>query len=117
MSIQTRSGDLLATVEGLRDVACAHATGSERLRTLAPAVVDALRASKLPSFATAEVLGGGGHGPSVQLEVFEAMARIDTSAGWALMITASLSAIAGAYLPEQGAQEVFAGRSPLFAGS
>jgi alkylation response protein AidB-like acyl-CoA dehydrogenase len=48
--------------------------------------------------------------------VFEAMARIDTSTGWALMITASLSAIAGAYLPEQGVQEVFAGRSPLFAG-
>ncbi len=44
------------------------------------------------------------------------MARIDTSTGWALMITASLSAIAGAYLPEQGVQEVFAGCSPLFAG-
>ena len=111
-----RASDLLATVEALRSVACTHAADAERMRTLAPPVVDALRASSLPSIATPEVLGGGGHGPSTQLEVFEAMTRVDTSAGWALMVTASLSAIAGAYLPEQGVQEVFAGRAPLFAG-
>lgn len=115
-TILHQRSDLLATVEALRNVACAHAADAERMRTLSLSVVDALRASSLPSLATPEELGGGGHGPLLQLEVFEAMTRIDTSTGWALMITASLAAIAGAYLPDQGVQEVFATRSPLFAG-
>jgi alkylation response protein AidB-like acyl-CoA dehydrogenase len=114
----TRHGtsDLLSAVEALRQVATAHAAESERLRTLAPAVVAALRDSGLFGFCAPEAVGGGGHGPSVQLEVFEAMARIDTSAGWGLMISAMLSAIAGAYLPEEGAHEVFAGGIPTCAG-
>jgi indole-3-acetate monooxygenase len=110
---------LLAAVEALREVACAHAGESERLRTLAPPVVAALRASGLLGFVLPEVLGGGGHGPRVQLDAFEAMTRIDTATGWSLMISSMLSAIAGAYLPAEGAREVFAGRlaaAPTCAG-
>ena len=104
--------DLLAAVEALRAIATAHAHESERDRTLAPPIVAALRASGLLGFTVPAVLGGGERGPRAQLEVIEAMARIDTATGWSLMISAMLSAMAGAYLPEPGVREVFAAGIP-----
>lgn len=116
-SVPRRSlSDLLVGVEALRAVAIEHAAESERLRTLAPAVVDGLRASGLLGVATPEAVGGDECAMRSQLEVFEAMARIDTSTGWALMISSMLSGLAGAYLPEQGAREVFAAGIPTCAG-
>jgi alkylation response protein AidB-like acyl-CoA dehydrogenase len=61
-------------------------------------------------------LGGAECDPLTQTEVFEAMARVDTSAGWSLMIGAMVSALAGGYLPDAGAARVFAGAFPLCAG-
>ncbi|HMI89902.1 MAG TPA: acyl-CoA dehydrogenase family protein [Polyangiales bacterium] len=108
--------DALAAVEALRAIASAHAAESERLRTLAPPVVAALRASGLLGFSTAEALGGGGASPRAQFEVVEAMARVDTATGWSLMISSMLSACAGAYLSEEGVREVFADGVPICAG-
>ncbi|WP_437331626.1 acyl-CoA dehydrogenase family protein [Sorangium sp. So ce394] len=107
---------LLAAVERVRGVAVAHAEASERLRTLAPAVVDALRSSGLFAAAAPRAVGGAESDPLTQLEVFEAMARADTSAGWSLMISALLAALAGGSLPDEGARQVFAGPFPTFAG-
>lgn len=107
--------DLLTAVDRLAPVARAHADESERLRTLAPAVVDALRGSGLAQLAVPESLGGGEADPSTQLAVFEAMAHADTSAGWCLMIAAMTNALAGAYLADPGAAEVFRA-PPLCAG-
>ncbi|WP_437284099.1 acyl-CoA dehydrogenase family protein [Sorangium sp. So ce406] len=119
MSEPRRSPDrerLLAAVERVRGVAAAHAEASERLRTLAPAVVDALRSSGLFALAAPRALGGAECDPLTQVEVFEAMARADASAGWSLMISALLAAAAGGTLPDAGAREVFAGPFPTFAG-
>lgn len=107
---------LLAAVDRLGGLAGEHALESEQRRTLAPAVVEALRASGLCAMAAPRELGGAECDPLTQLEVFEAMARADTSAGWCLMITAMLAALAGGYLPEGGARAVFASPSPLIAG-
>ena len=95
----------------------AHAAESERNRTLAPAIVAALRASGLLAFTAPAALGGREHGPRAQLEVIEALARIDTATGWSLMISAMLSAMAGAYLPEPGVREVFASGRPDLRGA
>ncbi|KYG11155.1 hypothetical protein BE21_01025 [Sorangium cellulosum] len=107
---------LLAAVERVRGVAVAHAEASERQRTLAPAVVDALRSSGLFATAAPRAVGGAESDPLTQLEVFEAMARADTSAGWSLMVSALLAALAGGSLPDEGARQVFAGPFPTFAG-
>ncbi|WP_437605028.1 acyl-CoA dehydrogenase family protein [Sorangium sp. So ce834] len=107
---------LLAAVERVRGVAVAHAEASERLRTLAPAVVDALQSSGLFAMAAPRAVGGAESDPLTQLEVFEAMARADTSAGWSLMISALLAALAGGTLADEGARQVFAGPFPTFAG-
>jgi alkylation response protein AidB-like acyl-CoA dehydrogenase len=48
--------------------------------------------------------------------VIEALARIDTSSAWSLMISAMQTATAGAYLPEAGVLEVFAEGIPVCAG-
>jgi alkylation response protein AidB-like acyl-CoA dehydrogenase len=48
--------------------------------------------------------------------VIEAMTRADTSAGWSLMISSMLAAIAGAYLPDEGSKEVFQNKVPTCAG-
>lgn len=107
---------LLADVERVAATARAHAADSERLRTLAPPVVATLRASGLFALVAPRCLGGGESDPLTQLEVFEAMARADASAGWSLMIGAVLSAMLGAYLPERGAAQVFGGAFPIGAG-
>ncbi|WP_437669301.1 acyl-CoA dehydrogenase family protein [Sorangium sp. So ce131] len=107
---------LLAAVERVSPVAIAHAEASERLRTLAPAVVDALHSSGLLATVAPRALGGAESDPLTQLEVFEAMARADTSAGWSLIISAGIAALAGAYLPDEGVRQVFAGPFPTFAG-
>ncbi len=108
---------LLARVERVRPVALAHAEDSDRRRTLAPAVVEALRESGLFGVAAPRALGGEECDPLGQLAVFEAMARVDGAAGWSLMIGAMISALAGAYLPDAGAARVFSGgRLPICAG-
>lgn len=107
---------LLAAVERARDTVLAHADEAERRRTLAPATVDALRSSGLFAMAVPHVLGGAECDPLTQLEIFEAMTRIDTSAGWCLMIGAITSAMAGGYLPDAGAARVFEGAAPICAG-
>lgn len=107
---------LLASIESLREVATSHAAESERLRTLAPPVVAALRASGLFGLAVPAALGGGEHGPLAQFTAVEALARIDTASAWSLMVSAMLASIAGAYLPEEGAREVFANGPPPCAG-
>lgn len=107
---------LLAEVDRVAVTARLHAAESERLRTLAPPVVAALREGGLFACVAPRDLGGGESDPLTQVEVFEAMARADASAGWSLMIGSILSAMLAAYLPERGAARVFAGAFPIGAG-
>ena len=109
---------LLASVDDVAPIAAAHAAEAERVRTLPRPVVEALQRSGLFAMATPRALGGAECGPLAQLEVFEAMAKVDASAGWGLMIGAMTAALAGGYLPDAGAGRVFApDASPLFAGA
>ena len=119
MSEPRRSSEraaLLAAVERVRPTALAHTEASERGRTLARPVVDALRESGLFGMAVPRALGGAECDPLTQLEIFEAMSRVDASAGWSLMIGALTTALAGAYLPARGRAQIFAGASPICVG-
>jgi alkylation response protein AidB-like acyl-CoA dehydrogenase len=113
---------LLAAVERVRPVVLAHADEAEERRTLAQPVVDALRSSGLFAMAAPRAVGGADCDPLTQIDVIEAMTRLDTSAGWSLMISAMISAMAGSYLPDAGVRRIFGasgtGESafPLFAG-
>ena len=99
-------------VESVRDTLEAGAEESERIGTLAPASVEALYESGLLRLKTPHVLGGAEADLVTQLDVLEAVSRIDPSSGWCLMIgAASLGGLA-AFLPDDSIEEVFAGGQP-----
>ena len=103
---------LMAAVAGVRETLAAGAAESERTGTLAPASVAALYESGLLRLKMPHVLGGAEADPTTQLDVLEAVSRIDPSSGWCLMIgAASLGGLA-AFLPDASIEEVFAGGQP-----
>lgn len=86
---------LLDAVEGVRATLEAGAEESERIGTLAPASVDALYESGLLRLKMPQALGGAEADVVTQLDVLEAVSRIDPASGWCLMIgAASLGSLA-----------------------
>ena len=103
---------LMDAVESVRDTLEANAEESERIGTLAPASVNALYESGLLRLKMPHVLGGAEADLVTQLDVLEAVSRIDPSSGWCLMIgAASLGGLA-AFLPDDSIEEVFVGGQP-----
>ena len=108
---------LLDAVESLRGVFLDGADEAEATGTLPQATVDAIYESGLFSFKTAQVLGGAEADAMIQLDVIEAAARIEPSAGWCLMIGAGTLSGMAAFLPDEAIDEIFAGgKAPKAAG-
>lgn len=109
---------LLDAVEAVREVVAASADESERLGTLAPAAVAAIRDAGLFTLKLPQTLGGAEADPVTQIEVIEAMAYIDASAGWCLMIGATAIGQPGAFAGDDAVAEIFGnGRIPTAATS
>ncbi len=109
---------LLDAVESVRDVVAASADESERLGTLAPDAVAAIRDAGLFTLKLPQSLGGAEADPVTQIEVIEALAYIDASAGWCLMIGATAIGQPGAFAADEAVAEIFAdGRIPTAATS
>ncbi len=100
---------LLAAVERIRETILAGAATAEENATLPPATVTALYEAGLFSIKLPAVLGGAEADPVTQMEVFEAIARLDPSAGWCTMIGATSIGEPGAFLPDEAVAQVFAG--------
>jgi len=109
---------LLEAVESIRDVLQAGSDEAERIGTLPKDSVDALCDTGLLSFKIPAVLGGAEADLLTQLDVFEAVTRIDPAAGWCLMIGAASVSNVTAFLPDEAIQELFVdGRPPTAAGA
>ena len=109
---------LLDAVESVRDTVAASADESERLGTLAPAAVQAIRDAGLFTLKLPQSLGGAEADPVTQIEVIEALSYIDASAGWCLMIGATAIGQPGAFAGDEAVAEIFAdGRIPTAATS
>jgi alkylation response protein AidB-like acyl-CoA dehydrogenase len=100
---------LLAAVERVRETILAGAVAAEENATLPAATVAALYESGLFSIKLPAELGGAEADPVTQMEVFEAIARLDPSAGWCTMIGATSIGEPGAFLPDEAIAQVFAG--------
>jgi alkylation response protein AidB-like acyl-CoA dehydrogenase len=100
---------LLAAVERVRETILAGAAAAEENATLPPATVAALYEAGLFSVKLPAALGGAEADPVTQMEVFEAIARLDPSAGWCTMIGATSIGEPGAFLPDEAVAKVFAG--------
>ena len=107
---------LLDAVASVRETVSACADESERLGTLAPAAVDAIRDAGLFTLKLPMPLGGAEADPVTQCEVIEELAYIDAAAGWCLMIGATAVGRPGAFLPDEAIAEMFPnGRIPTAA--
>lgn len=82
---------------------------AEAQGTLPPATVAALRDAGLFRLKLPAVLGGAEADPLLQMEVFEALARLDPSAAWCTMIGATSIGEPGAFLPDQAVAKIFSG--------
>jgi len=108
---------LLNAVADVREVLEAGADQAEEAGTLPQASVDALYQAGLLALKLPAELGGAGADPVTQLEVIEALARIDSAAAWSTMIGETSIAAPGAYLPDEAIEKMFAGgRPPKGAG-
>jgi alkylation response protein AidB-like acyl-CoA dehydrogenase len=112
-----RRAALLDAVDKTRDEIAANAAEGERLSTLPAATVAALYDTGLLALKLPAVLGGAEAEPATQIDVIEAVSRIDPSAGWCLMVGATTVALPGVFLADDAVATMFAGgRRPLTAG-
>jgi len=109
---------LMDAVESVRPILEAGAAESEEIGTLAKASVDALYDSGLFRLKLPHALGGAEADVITQLDVLEAVSRIDPASGWCLMIGAASVGSLGAFLPDESIEEMFVGgRPPKVAGA
>ena len=100
---------LLDAVRSARDAVDACVDESERLGTLAPTAVEAIRKAGLFTLKLPMPLGGAEADPVTQMEAIEELAYIDAAAGWCLMIGATAIGRPGAFLCDDAIAKMFAG--------
>jgi indole-3-acetate monooxygenase len=111
-----RRAALLEAVERIGAALAAGGEEGERLRTLPPATVQAFRDSGLLALKVPESLGGIEADPVTQLEVLEAVARLDASAGWCLMVATTAIGLPAGFLPDPAVKALIPdGRVPTAA--
>ena len=107
---------LLDAVERARPAVEAGIPAAEIGSTLSQPAVDAMQDAGLFRLKMPAELGGADADPCTQMDVIEAMTMVYPSAGWVLMTNATAIGNAGAFLPDEGIEEVFGvGRIPRAA--
>jgi NAD(P)-dependent dehydrogenase (short-subunit alcohol dehydrogenase family)/alkylation response protein AidB-like acyl-CoA dehydrogenase len=109
---------LLASVKTIADRIAGSAPESEISRALAPEAVTALRSSGLIAMKSPRSVGGAEAHPLIQMDVIEALTRIDPAAGWSLLITSGIAARVFSSMSEDTVRKLRGeGSFPFFAGS
>ncbi len=103
-----------AIIDRVTPVIRQYAAQSEADRRLAPALVDAMVDAGVFRVWTPKALGGLELDPISGLQVFEAIAHADGSAGWVAGNSAH-AVLLGQLLPDTGAEEVLTDRRTLIA--
>jgi alkylation response protein AidB-like acyl-CoA dehydrogenase len=91
------------------------AATTERKRALPAALLEELRATGLMRAGVPAALGALQAPPATTLRGAETIARGDASAGWCVSIAAT-SSLLSAYLPEEGAAEIFSDPQVIAGG-
>jgi indole-3-acetate monooxygenase len=94
-------------VRGMRELVATEAGESERLRTLTPAIVDAMWSTGLMSAFNPVAAGGVEPSFAEMIETWIEMSWQDGSFGWIGIANLPSSFAAAAYLPDEGFAEVF----------
>ncbi len=112
MTTATAPADLLKEVDRLKPLISEGSAYAENQRELPANVYDAMFDAGLFSMATPREYGGLESHPVEMLEVWEAVARIDTASAWNLVMNQCVASFFGAYLPAETARQVF-GNGPI----
>ncbi|MBM7774528.1 alkylation response protein AidB-like acyl-CoA dehydrogenase [Actinokineospora baliensis] len=101
-----------AAVESVRAVLTETELEAERLRRLPQRAVAALHSAGLFGVATPKEAGGWDADPLAELQVYEALARINTSAAWVVTTGSVYTSWAAAYLSDDAVAAVFDSGAP-----
>ena len=115
-SVKRTLRELLEVVEQLRPIIEANAPLAEAERKLQAEVFDAMRDGGLFDMQTPRLYGGLKLHPVETMRVGEAVARIDSAAAWNLVMNQAVGGFA-AWLPEEGARELFGDGPTTVAGA
>jgi alkylation response protein AidB-like acyl-CoA dehydrogenase len=108
---------LASTIEGLREILEAAESEGERIRHLPRDAVDALASAGLFKVSLPVELGGWEADVLLELEVFEAVSRISTSACWNVIVANFHSSLPAVFCSDEAVKEIFLGSSfPVVAG-
>ncbi|HWC12218.1 MAG TPA: acyl-CoA dehydrogenase family protein [Acidimicrobiales bacterium] len=105
---------VLGAVRGLAGRVGGRADEIARGRALPPDLVEELRATGIPALYLPKELGGEEADPVEVFRAVEALSTADGSLGWCAAVAVGTAPLA-AYLPEEGARQVFS-RPDAFAG-
>ena len=100
-------GELRERVERIRPIIEEHALRGEIERTLPEPVYDAMLGAGLFRLLAPRAYGGYQLHPVEAYEIWEAVARIDSAAGWCLQISAAAAGLL-AWIDPRGVDEVYA---------
>lgn len=104
---------LLHKIHDLAPLLRNNALANSTRRTIAPETVHALRASGLFAALAPREVGGLEVDPITELELIEAVSRIDGSTGWAFMAGAGSTARVASVIPDPIVDEVFGTNAPF----
>jgi indole-3-acetate monooxygenase len=107
--------EVVTTARALGPTLRAASEAIERDRRLPPAVVTALTDAGVFRMCVPASLGGGEVSARTLVEVIEAIAAADGSAGWCTMIGAT-TGVVSAYLPETAAREIYGAAGTITGG-
>ena len=114
--MDSRVAEYCSRIHELAPLIREHSDRSERDAQLAPDIVEAFHSAGLFRIFLPAGMGGGEMTVPESLRVFEAMARIDGSAGWNLAICAD-GPLFGHFIAEDAFEAIFGDPRAVLAGS
>lgn len=108
MTVETRQSSAMEAVQRLRPIIEHYRDEAERERRMPAAVVSAMQEEGLFRLWLPREFGGDEVEMPSYLATIRELSRIDAAAGWMLANTAT-GAVQAAYLPPEGAREVYGG--------
>lgn len=108
--------NLLNEVERLRPIIKGNASSAEVNRKLSQDVYDAMYDAGLFTMLAPKAYGGLELHPVEVMKVWESVAHADSAAAWNLVMNQAIAAYA-AWLPDEGAKELFRNGPPTVAGA
>lgn len=109
-------GAALAAARQMAPDLAARSTAIEAAGRLPDDVVNELRASGIPGLWLPAELGGAEATPAEVVDAIATLSAADGSTGWCAAVAAGTNALA-AYLPIDGARDIFTGPSTITGGS